>query len=476
MTTCCPKKLYYGWVVVAAAGLAVICSFPGCTFGISFFIPELQRELNLTHTEISAVWGGGVFLVAIVLPFVGRLVDWQGPWRVIFITSLPLALACFGMSHVNSWWMLLLLIAALRLFGIGFIYVAGVRAANHWFVKKRGRVSVVIIIMFYSMMALPAVVHYLIGAFGWRNAYRILAAFLLIGLIIVLLFIRDSPELYGMLPDGELPEDVSLPELEQTESSKSETIAIAQSNSIEMIVVSADLEEETRGAVEVKKAREKKKETKSEEFEMGTREACKFPIFWVLAVNIFVVELYWCAVQFNILSLFGENSKHAKLHDSDVVIIMVVLSVASGCSSVCSGVAIEWLRERRRVANVPHRKGLMILVSTQMMLTAMSCVLLIHVTDLVSATVWSLLFSAMIGIQDVVMMVAFAEIFGKNKIGEIMGVITSVMTLATTFGPVLGAVVLENNALEYFYYPIAGISLVIGFGGLVVADPKVKDK
>ena len=440
----------------------------------------------MTHTEISAVWGGGVFLVAIVLPFVGRLVDWQGPWRVIFITSLPLALACFGMSYVNSWWMLLLLIAALRLFGIGLIYVAGVRAANHWFVKKRGRVSVVIIIMFYSMMALPAVVHYLIGAFGWRNTYRILAVFLLIGLIIVLLFIRDSPELYGMLPDGELPEDVSLPELEQAESSKSKSSSsetITQSNSIEMVVVSADLEEETSGAVEVKKEREKEKEkkeeekeTKSEEFEMGTREACKFPIFWVLAVNIFVVELYWCAVQFNILSLFGESSKHAKLRDSDVVIIMVVLSVASGCSSVCSGVAIEWLRERRRVANVPHRKGLMVLVSTQMMFTAISCVLLIHVTDLVAAIVWSLLFSAMIGIQDVVMMVAFAEIFGKNKIGEIMGVITSVMTLATTFGPVLGAVVMENNALEYFYYPIAVISLVMGALGLVVADPKVKDK
>ena len=115
--------LFYGWVVVIMAGLACICSFPGNTFGISFFVPHLRRELDLTHVQIACVWGAGVFVVALILPFVGKIIDQHGPWKSIAATTIPLALATMTMSWVQTWWQLLILIALMRFFGVGLIYV-----------------------------------------------------------------------------------------------------------------------------------------------------------------------------------------------------------------------------------------------------------------------------------------------------------------------------------------------------------------
>jgi MFS family permease len=68
-------------------------------------------------------------------------------------------------------------------------------------------------------------------------------------------------------------------------------------------------------------------------------------------------------------------------------------------------------------------------------------------------------------------LVAFAEIFGKKKIGEIMGLVTSIMTLASTVGPILGAICLSRDQLELFFYPMAIIAFVLGVCCHFVADP-----
>ena len=452
-SSCCPSTFFYGWIVVLAAGLACICSFPGNTFGIAFFIPHLRHELHLSHVEIALVWGAGVFIVALLLPFVGKIVDWQGPWRVLAATTLPLALATLTMSWVQTWWQLLLLIAVMRMFGVGLIYVAAVRATNHWFKVKRGRVSVLLIICFYATMALPSIVSWLIAEYGWRATYRIVAVAMTVGMGGVLSLIRDSPLMYGLLVDG-----ASV----QSHSSRSGCSVEANdtTTTVELVEIAPPKTVETIETIET-----------VEQVGYGMKEATHTLIFWILALNIFVVELYWCACQFNMLLLLGPESKRAQLLESQVVVVMVVLSVASGCGSVFAGWAIEKLQLRRAQHGIPHRRGLMVLVSMQMVLTMASAIVVVHIRSMAMAVVWGLLFSFMIGIQDVVMLVAFAEIFGKEKIGEIMGLVTAVMTLGTVGGPVLGAIVLESGDLEMFFYPMAACAGALAVGCHFVQDP-----
>ena len=48
---------------------------------------------------------------------------------------------------------------------------------------------------------------------------------------------------------------------------------------------------------------------------------------------------------------------------------------------------------------------------------------------------------------------------------------TSIMTLGTVFGPVLGAIVMSSGELELCFYPMAGVAGLLGIGCLIVKDP-----
>jgi MFS family permease len=203
------------------------------------------------------------------------------------------------------------------------------------------------------------------------------------------------------------------------------------------------------------------------------REALRTPIFFILSLAIFVVELYWCAVNFNIVALLGPSSPRARLTDDDVLVVMTVMSVMAATTSVVTGVVVERLqRGRLRVPGQKHRHGLMRLVALQMLFACASAVSLCYVDSLLSAVGWVVLFSMMIGIQDIIMLVAFSEIFGADHIGSIMGWVTLVMTLATSSGPLMGALAVDSEAtLRGLYLPCAGLAVAVAVCCLCVPDP-----
>ena len=430
-------SLFYGWLVVVFAGLAIVLSFPGCSFGIAFFLPSLRSALDLSHTGIALVWGGGILIVAAMLPLVGYLVDRHGPWRVLLATTFPLSGCCFLMSQVSSWWTLMALLAGLRFFGVGTTYVCATKMASSWFVRKRGRVSVLIITLFYVQCFLPVPVHALILRFGWRDTYRVLSGIILGGLAMVLMIVRDRPASFGLFPDGDIaPVD---------------TVIDAELNGGEPTIASAAVATTS----------------------LTAREALRTPIFLILCLAIFVVELYWCAVNFNIVALLGPSSPIAKLTDDEVLIIMTIMSVVAATSSLVTGAVVERLqRARLRKPGKKHRHGLMRLVALQMAFACASAVCLCYVNSFSSAVGWVMLFSMMIGVQDIIMLVAFSEIFGADHIGSIMGWVTLVMTLATSSGPVLGALAVDSGVtLRSLYFPCATIAVIVAVCCLLVPDP-----
>ena len=201
--------------------------------------------------------------------------------------------------------------------------------------------------------------------------------------------------------------------------------------------------------------------------QLNRAQALRSPIFWALSLAIFLVELYWTGVNFNLLLLLSDA-----LDEASILRVMVVIGVTSAAASASTGVVAERLQRRRRLQSVPHRRGLLALVAVQMGMTASSAVALCFVDGMGSAVLWAVLFSTMIGIQDIVMLLAFAEIFGKTHIGSIMGVVTFVMTLATATGPMLGAACVQSGVLtEVLLVPVAVVSAVVGVACLCVPDP-----
>ena len=95
----CPRRCcncFYGWPVVIASGVAIITSFPATPSAY------LQRELGLTKSEMGLVWGAAILVTAAFLPLAGKLVDRQGPWRVLFVCTFGLGLSVYvfvGLTH-----------------------------------------------------------------------------------------------------------------------------------------------------------------------------------------------------------------------------------------------------------------------------------------------------------------------------------------------------------------------------------------
>ena len=125
--------------------MVTLLTFNGHTFGIAWFVADIKRELVIDDRAIALVWGGALVAAAACLPLAGRLIDRVGPLRVLLAVSLPFGGAVAAMGAVRSEATLLLVIAAMRFLGPGVVLVATSKAINMWFVKKRGRVGVILV-------------------------------------------------------------------------------------------------------------------------------------------------------------------------------------------------------------------------------------------------------------------------------------------------------------------------------------------
>ena len=67
-----------------------------------------EKELQLSRSSVSVMWSTGLFLAAMVLPRVGKILDARGQFRVVSVVTPVFALAVGSVSIINSWIMLAL--------------------------------------------------------------------------------------------------------------------------------------------------------------------------------------------------------------------------------------------------------------------------------------------------------------------------------------------------------------------------------
>jgi MFS family permease len=139
---------------------------------------------------------------------VGRLVDRQGARPVQVVGAVLFALGYALLARVDSLPLLYVCMAGPIALGstcIGALPSNG--AVARWFVRKRGMALGISTagISAGGILFAPAS-QYLIDHVGWRHAYEVLAASVLVLVLPpVLLFMRRDPADLGLLPDGEPP-------------------------------------------------------------------------------------------------------------------------------------------------------------------------------------------------------------------------------------------------------------------------------
>lgn len=190
-------RIYPGWLVVAAAFCGVMVSFGSLlvfTFGV--FLKPLSSEFGWSRESISAAFGIAAMTVAVSSPMLGRLLDRYGARRVVLFCMAVFGLAVGSLSFLTP--SLVHLYAAFFVLGAvgnGTTQMGYSRAVASWFDDRRGfALAVVVAGVGVGSMLFPWLAQRIIDAHGWRTAYLVLGAMVLVlGIPLTALFVREHP-------------------------------------------------------------------------------------------------------------------------------------------------------------------------------------------------------------------------------------------------------------------------------------------
>ena len=169
-----PARIYYGWLVVAAAFAVTFFGF-GSAYTFSAFIAPLQQSFAASRGSVSLVFSLAGFLYFGLGIVSGPLADRWGARRLavigMILTGSGLALAGMARNLAEA-------DAAYGLgvgLGVGFAYVPALGAVQRWFVRRRGFASGLAVSgIGAGTLVMPPFAAFLIAAFGWREAYLVL--------------------------------------------------------------------------------------------------------------------------------------------------------------------------------------------------------------------------------------------------------------------------------------------------------------
>ena len=184
------------WWVVAASTLALIVgSGPINLFAAGVFIKPIAKEFGFGRGQISTAIGLANLVMAICMPFLGRLYDRKGIRAVLLPAIVLYALATAAFATLQpSYAMLLILYAVQGFFGTvqGPTAYSKIIAAR--FDTQRGlALGIALAGTGLGTILIPQFATFLLRNFGWRSGYIGLAvALMVLAFIPVLVVLRDT--------------------------------------------------------------------------------------------------------------------------------------------------------------------------------------------------------------------------------------------------------------------------------------------
>ncbi len=208
-------RFFYGWIIVTVAFLSLAIVF-GIRLTFSVFLVELTRDFGWSRSGMAGIYSVNMAAAAVVLPFVGRLQDSWGARRLFTLGGITMGIALLASSRIDSLWQLYVTYGILTALGIAILSICLHSAMiSRWFSAQGRRGTAIGMALAgtgVGMLVLTPLTDRVIAALGWRNAYLVLAALmLLVAVPMNWLFVRDTPEAIGLHPDGWAPEPEPAP-------------------------------------------------------------------------------------------------------------------------------------------------------------------------------------------------------------------------------------------------------------------------
>jgi len=192
LAACCGTFVGFGSVVIF-------------TFGV--FLKPLTATFGWSRTQVSLAFTITALTVSVCSPFIGRLLD-RYPARRIIVTCTviyALAFASLGLltGRLSHLFAIFILMGSI---GNGTTQLGYARVVSAWFHASRGRALAAVMTGSASgSMVFPLLAQWLISSYGWRTAYALLGALILVlGVPLTAAFVREPPgaSIVASVPSG----------------------------------------------------------------------------------------------------------------------------------------------------------------------------------------------------------------------------------------------------------------------------------
>jgi OFA family oxalate/formate antiporter-like MFS transporter len=195
-------RLFYGWIVVAAAFAVTFIGF-GCAYTFSAFVEPLQREFGASRGSVALAFSLSGFVYFGFGLVSGRLADRWGARR---LAMLGMLLVGSGLALASQARTLLEVYLAYGLgvgLGIGCAYVPAIGTVQRWFDRRRALASGIAVAgIGVGTLVMPPVAATLIELVGWRSAYLFIGIGAAVAGIATSILIVSDPRERGLHPDG----------------------------------------------------------------------------------------------------------------------------------------------------------------------------------------------------------------------------------------------------------------------------------
>ncbi|HEV8457657.1 MAG TPA: MFS transporter, partial [Methylomirabilota bacterium] len=201
------RPLFYGWVVVGGAFLVLFTAY-GAQYSFGVFFSALLEEFGWSRASLSGAFSLYAFGYGVFALVAGRLTDRWGPRVVIALGGVFLGAGLIGMSRTSELWHPYVFYGIVAAVGMSTAYVPCNATVAKWFTRRRGlAVGIATAGGSLGTFALPPLAHLLVSRAGWRWAYVVFGAGILLSLNLIALFMRRDPESIGLFPDGDSAAD-----------------------------------------------------------------------------------------------------------------------------------------------------------------------------------------------------------------------------------------------------------------------------
>ena len=402
-----PDNIFYGWYLIGISSFMLMLMSTAVFQGTGTFFVALERHFGWSRTTLSGAFSLSRAEGALLGPVEGFFVDRFGTRTMVSIGYIAMGLAFIFYSQIENVFQLYLAYLAISLgSGIGG-WIAVVTMVNNWFIRKRAMAMALAVSGVQLGGFLVPLMAWGIESHGFRQALLGIGIVFIASAIPASRFIRNRPEDYGLLPDGQ---PIIASDATREPSSQSGDDADSR--------------------------------------DMTTREALKSAAFWAIAISRTTSVVSIISLSVHLVPKLVDSGL-SLITANFVVMFYTLLALPSGFIA-------GYLADRT------SKKAVLFVC---MLMQSAAVAILALFDSLPMALLFAVLWGAGFGGRVPLLTAILGDFFGRKHFGSILGMNMVPSNIAMIIAPLFAGFMFDLN--ESYFIPFAAFA-VLGFIGTFI--------